>query len=71
MNNNKNNIKDTRTKYVSMENKALKLVIDHLLSDKFYGAGECTERAKGKYEYSKGLKVNFRKIKRQLKTLNK
>jgi hypothetical protein len=60
-----------QNKNISMENKALKLVIDHLLSDKFYNAGELTERAKGKYEYSKGLKVNFRKLKRQLKTLKK
>lgn len=58
-------------KNIRIDTEAFKVIIDALLSNKFYGAGECTERAKGKYEYSKGLKVNFRKIKRQLKTLNK
>tara|TARA_R110000765_G_scaffold92093_1_gene174259 strand:+ start:118 stop:285 length:168 start_codon:yes stop_codon:yes gene_type:complete len=53
---------------INMKIKAFKLVIDELLSDNYYGAGECTEMAKGKYEYSKGLKVNYRKLKRTLKS---
>jgi len=54
-----------------MKDNNLKLIIDTLLSDNYYNAGECVEIAKGKNEYSKGLKVNYIKLKRQLKTLNK
>ena len=58
MNNN-----DTRADIGSIKN-----IIDTLLSNNYYGAGECTEIAKGKYEYSKGLKVNYRKVIRTLKS---
>ena len=54
---------------IRIDNDALKIVIDTLLSGDFYNAGDAVELAKGKHEYGKGLKVNFRKFKRTLKTL--
>lgn len=48
-------------------NKSLKIIIDTLLSDNYYNAGECVEIAKGRNEYSTGLKTNYNKIKRLLK----
>ena len=54
---------------IRINNDSLKAVIDTLLSGDFYNAGDAVEVAKGKHEYSKGLKVNFRKFKRTLKTL--
>ena len=54
---------------IRINNDSLKAVIDTLLSGDFYNAGDAVEVAKGKHEYSKGLKVNFRKLKRKLKTL--
>lgn len=48
-------------------NKNLKFIIDTLLSDKYYNAGECIEIAKGKNEYSTSIKTNYNKIKRILK----
>lgn len=55
-------------KRISIDTDALKVVLDTLLSNKYYGAGECTEIAKGKYEYSKGFRVNYRKLKRLIKS---
>lgn len=48
-------------------NKDLKLIIDTLLSDNYYNAGECVEIAKGRNEYSTSIKTNYNKIKRILK----
>lgn len=48
-------------------NKDLKLIIDTLLSDNYYNAGECVEIAKGRNEYASTFKIGFNKIKRILK----
>lgn len=46
-------------------NNEITHIIDVLRSNKFYGAGECTEIAKGKHEYITTWKDMVRKIKRQ------
>ncbi len=43
-------------------------IIKTLQSGNFYGAGECTERAKGKYEMVTGWRGFKRKIKRAIKS---
>ena len=50
-----------------MNNNTLKTIIDTLLSDNYYNAGECVEIAKGKYEYADKLTIGITKIKRLLK----
>ena len=50
-----------------MKIKEFKTIIDTLLSDNYYSAGECIEIAKGKNEYSTSIKTNYNKIKRILK----
>ena len=49
------------------KNKNLKTIIDTLLSDNYYNAGECIEIAKGKNEIATTFKIGFNKIKRLLK----
>jgi len=53
----RNNIKDN----------TLKTIVDMLISNNYYGVGECIEIAKGKDEYADTLKIGFNKIKRLLK----
>ncbi len=52
---------------MSIDKDAVKIVIDVLLSGKYYGAGDNVEIAKGKNEYSTSIKTNYNKIKRILK----
>jgi len=53
----RNNIKDN----------TLKTIVDMLISNNYYGVGECIDIAKGKNEYADTLKIGFNKIKRLLK----
>ena len=48
-------------------NKGLKIIIDTLLSDNYYNAGDCVEIAKGRNEIASTFKIGFNKIKRLLK----
>jgi hypothetical protein len=50
-----------------IEDKTLKTIVDMLISNKYYGGGECIEIVKGKNEYADALKIGFNKIKRLLK----
>jgi hypothetical protein len=52
---------------VSTKDNTLKTIVDMLISNNYYGVGECIEIAKGKNEYADTLKVGFNKIKRLLK----
>jgi len=52
---------------MSIDKDAVKIVIDVLLSGKYYGAGDNVEIAKGKNEYASTFKIGFNKIKRILK----
>ena len=42
-------------------------ILNTLKTNEFYGAGECTEIAKGKFEYTTTWKGFVRKLKRVLK----
>ena len=50
-----------------IEDKTLKTIVDMLISNEYYGGGECIEIVKGKNEYANTLKIGFNKIKRLLK----
>ena len=52
---------------VSTKDNTLKTIVDMLISNNYYGVGECIEIAKGKDEYADTLKIGFNKIKRLLK----
>ena len=51
-----------------MDNNIIVEILDVLRSNEFYGAGECTEIAKGKHEYVTTWKGFKRKVKRILKS---
>ena len=50
-----------------IKDNTLKTMVDMLISNEYYGGGECIEIVKGKNEYADTLKIGFNKIKRLLK----
>jgi hypothetical protein len=50
-----------------LKDNTLKTIVDMLISNNYYGGGECIEIVKGKNEYADTLKIGFNKIKRLLK----
>lgn len=51
----------------NIKDNTLKTIVDMLISNNYYGVGECIDIAKGKDEYADTLKIGFNKIKRLLK----
>jgi hypothetical protein len=51
----------------NIKDNTLKTIVDMLISNNYYGVGECIDIAKGKNEYADTLKIGFNKIKRLLK----